>query len=306
MTDFFQNTINSKVQLKGVGLHTGNKVKMNLLPAGPNHGIVFKRIDLKSKNLIPAIFNNVDNAVLCTSIRNEFGVSVSTIEHLMGALIGEKIDNILVEVNSNELPIMDGSAKEFVKQLRVAGTKSYDTPKKFIKVLKRCEISRNEKSISLEPHENDLIIDFEIVYKNQLIGTQRKSINVFEDDLDPIYNSRTFCLYEEIDKVNQLGLGKGGSLDNAVVIKGDSVVNEGGLRYADECVMHKILDCMGDLMLTNYKILGKIQCSRGGHQLTNELLREFLSNTSNYSVIEFREKIIPSGRFYIKTVAASA
>ena len=234
MANFFQNTIKSKAQLKGVGLHNGTNVIMNLLPAGPNYGIVFKRIDLKNRNLIPAIFDNVDNAVLCTSIRNEFGVSVSTIEHLMGALIGEKIDNILIEVNSNELPIMDGSAKEFVKQLRAAGIKTYDTPKKFIKVLKRCEINRDGKSISIEPYENDLIIDFEIVYKNQLIGTQRKSINVLEDNLDPIYNSRTFCLYEEIDKVKKLGLGKGGSLDNAVVIKDDSVINKGGLRYTNE------------------------------------------------------------------------
>ena len=133
MANFFQNTIKSKARLKGVGLHSGTKVIMNLLPAGPNYGIVFKRIDLKNRNLIPAIFDNVDNAVLCTSIRNEFGVSVSTIEHLMGALIGEKIDNILIEVNSNELPIMDGSAKEFVKQLRAAGIKTYDTPKSLLK-----------------------------------------------------------------------------------------------------------------------------------------------------------------------------
>jgi len=306
MEDFFQNTIKNKIQLKGLGLHNGKKVTITLLPASPNHGIVFKRVDLKNRNLIPAIFDNVSSSVLCTSIQNEFGATVSTIEHLMGALMGEKIDNILVEVNSDELPIMDGSAKEFVKQLRTAGTKTYDTPRKFIKVLKKCEINRDKKNISIEPCESDLIIDFEIVYKNQFIGTQRKLINVLKEELDPIYNSRTFCLHEEIDKVKKMGLGKGGSLDNAVVIQDNSVMNSGGLRYKDECVMHKILDCMGDLMLANYKILGKIQCSRGGHQLTNELLREFFSNNDNYSVVEFVEKKIPSGRFYTKAVAASA
>ena len=137
MTNFFQNTIKSKVQLRGVGLHSGEKVIMNLLPAAPNHGIVFKRIDLENRNLISAVFDNVNNAILCTSIQNEFGVSVSTIEHLMGALIGEKIDNVLIEVNSEELPVMDGSAKEFVKQIRTSGIKTYDTPKKFIKVLQK-------------------------------------------------------------------------------------------------------------------------------------------------------------------------
>ena len=306
MSDFFQSTIKDRIQFKGVGLHNGKNVTINLVPAAPNHGIVFKRTDLKNKNLIPAIFDNVNTSVLCTSIQNEFGASVSTVEHLMGALIGEKIDNILVEVNSNELPIMDGSAKDFVREIKKTGTKAYDSPRKFIKVLKRCEINKDGKSISIEPCENDLIIDFEIVYKNQFIGTQRKSINVLKDDLSPVYNSRTFCLYEEIDKIKKMGLAKGGTLDNAIVIKNDSIINKSGLRYTDECVMHKILDCMGDLMLANHKILGKIQCSRGGHQLTNEMLREFFSNSDNYSIVEFKEKKIPSGRFYTKTVAASA
>ena len=241
MSSFNQKTIKKPIQFKGVSLHNGKEVIMNLLPAKPYHGIVFKRTDLKTKNLIPADFNRVSQAVLCTIIKNEFGVCVSTIEHLMGALYGEEIDNLLVEVNGSELPILDGSAKHFVKKLREAGIKNYETPKKFIKVLKKFELKKDDKYISIEPYENDLEIDFEIVYKNQFIGSQRKSIKLSKDDLDPIYNSRTFCLYEDIDKIQNQGLGKGGSLENAVIVRDDKVLNEDGLRYKDEFVMHKIL-----------------------------------------------------------------
>jgi UDP-3-O-[3-hydroxymyristoyl] N-acetylglucosamine deacetylase len=306
MSGFFQKTIKSNILFSGVGLHNGKKVTIKLIPAAPNHGIIFKRIDLKAKNLISAVSSNVSNTVLCTSIQNEFGISVKTIEHLMGALYGEEIDNLLIEIDSSELPIMDGSAKEFVEKIKATGIKNYDTPKKFIKVLKKCELFQSNKFISIEPYENDLKIDFEIIYKNQLIGKQRKSISLSSDDLNPIYNSRTFCLFEDIEKIKQQGLGKGGSLENAVVVKGDKALNEEGLRYKDEFVMHKILDCMGDLMLANYKILGKVECSQGGHLLTNALLKEFLSNSKNFSVIEFKEKKLPNNSFYNRPVAVSA
>jgi len=306
MPGFFQKTIKRKIQFKGVGLHNGKKVNMKLVPAAPNHGIVFKRTDLKTKNLIPAVFNNVSKAVLCTNIQNEFGVTASMIEHLMGALYGEEIDNLLVEIDSSEVPIMDGSAKEFIHQIRAADTKNYDTSKKFIKVLKKCELVVDEKFISIEPHENDLKIDFEIIYKNQLISKQRTSVSLSNDNLDQIYNSRTFCLFEDVEKIKRLGLGKGGSLENAVVVGDDKILNEGGLRYKNEFVMHKILDCMGDLMLANYKILGKVKCSQGGHQLTNALLKEFLSESKYFSVVEFKERKLPDSSFYSRPVAASA
>ena len=306
MPSFYQKTIKREIQFKGVGLHNGKKVNMKLVPAAPNHGIVFKRTDLKTKNLIPAILDNVSNAVLCTSIQNEFGVTASMIEHLMGALYGEEIDNLLIEIDSSEVPIMDGSAKEFIKQIRAAGTKNYDTSKKFIKVLKKCELVIEKKFILIEPYENDLKIDFEIIYRNQLINKQRKSVSLSNGDLDLVYNSRTFCLFEDIEKIKRLGLGKGGSLENAVVVEDNKVLNEGGLRYKNEFVMHKILDCMGDLMLANYKILGKVECSQGGHQLTNALLKKFLSNGKYFSVVEFKEKKLPNSTFYSSLVAASA
>ena len=306
MLGFYQKTIKREIQFKGVGLHNGKKVNMNLVPAAPNHGIVFKRTDLKTKNLIPAIFDNVSSTVLCTNIQNGFGVTASMIEHLMGALYGEEIDNLLIEIDSSEVPIMDGSAKEFIKQIRAAGTKNYDTSKKFIKVLKKCELAVDEKFISIEPYENDLKIDFEIIYRNQLINKQRKSVCLSNGDLDLVYNSRTFCLFEDIERIKRLGLGKGGSLENAIVVEDNKVLNEGGLRYKNEFVMHKILDCMGDLMLANYKILGKVKCSQGGHQLTNALLKKFLSNGKYFSVVEFKEKKLPNSTFYSIPVAASA
>ena len=306
MPSFYQKTIKREIQFKGVGLHNGKKVNMKLVPAAPNHGIVFKRTDLKTKNLIPAIFDNVSNSVLCTNIQNEFGVTASMIEHLLGALYGEEIDNLLIEIDSSEVPIMDGSAKEFVYQIRTVGTRDYDTPKKFIKVLKKCELVIDKKFISIEPHENDLKIDFEIVYKNQLISKQRKSVSLSNGDLDSVYNSRTFCLFEDVEKIKRLGLGRGGSLENAVVVGDDKVLNDGGLRYKNEFVMHKILDCMGDLMLANYKILGKVRCSQGGHQLTNALLKKFLSDSKYFSVVEFKEKKLPNSSFYSRPVAASA
>ena len=306
MPSFYQKTIKSAIQFKGVGLHSGKKINMKLVPAAPNHGIVFKRTDVKTKNLIPAIFDNVSKAVLCTNIQNEFGVTVSTIEHLMGALYGEEIDNLLVEIDSSEVPIMDGSAKEFIYQIRAVGTKNCDTLKKFIKVLKKCELVIDKKFMSIEPYENDLKIDFEIIYKNQLISKQRKSVSLSNGDLDPVYNSRTFCLLKDVEKIKRLGLGRGGSLENAVVVGDDKILNEGGLRYKNEFVMHKILDCMGDLMLANYKILGKVKCSQGGHQLTNALLKEFLSDSKYFSVVEFKEKKLPNSSFYSRPVAASA
>ena len=306
MSSFYQKTIKREIQFKGVGLHNGKKVNMKLVPAAPNHGIVFKRTDLKTKNLIPAIFDNVSNSVLCTNIQNEFGVTASMIEHLLGALYGEEIDNLLIEIDSSEVPIMDGSAKEFVHQIRAVGTREYDTSKKFIKVLKKCELVIEKKFILIEPYENDLKIDFEIIYRNQLINKQRKSVSLSNGDLDLVYNSRTFCLFEDIEKIKRLGLGKGGSLENAVVVEDNKVLNEGGLRYKNEFVMHKILDCMGDLMLANYKILGKVECSQGGHQLTNALLKKFLSNGKYFSVVEFKEKKLPNSTFYSSLVAASA
>ena len=306
MPSLNQKTIKNNIEFSGVGLHSGLKVKINLIPAPPNHGIVFKRIDLKSKNKINANFENVADATLCTTIQNEFGTCVSTIEHLMGVLRGEEIDNMLIEIDSAEMPIMDGSAKQFIEKIRAVGLKSYDISKKYIKILKKVEFKNNKKFISIEPCENDLILDFEIVYKNPLIGKQRKKISLLKNELDEVYNSRTFCLFEDIEKVKKMGLGKGGSLENAIVVQDDKVLNKDGLRYENEFVLHKILDCLGDLALSNYTILGKVVCSHGGHKLTNDFLRRFFADKNNYSIIEVSEKKLPNTVIYNKSLAAIA
>ena len=288
-----QKTINKDITFKGVGLHSGLEVTMILKPAAPNSGIIFKRTDLKKNNIIiPNIFN-VSSAVFCTTISNEDGASVSTLEHLMGALFGLGVDNVLIEIDNYEVPILDGSAKIFVEEILKVGIKTSSVPIKIIKIEKKIEFIDGNKKISIEPSKVSLDIDFELKYENALIGEQRNLIKVYESNLSDIYNSRTFCLYEDIEKLKEMGLAKGGNLENAIVVKDDKILNEGGLRNEKEFVNHKILDCMGDLYLAGYKIIGKVVCSQGGHKLTNQLLREVFENDENFSLIEIKEKSLP-------------
>ena len=289
-----QKTINKDLTFKGIGLHSGLAVTMNVKPGAPNSGIIFKRIDLKENNIIiPNIFN-VSSAVFCTTISNKDGASVSTIEHLMGALYGLGIDNALIEIDNQEVPILDGSAKLFVEAISKIGIKNSDVPIKIIKIESKVEFIDGNKTISIEPSKISLDIDFELKYENEIIGTQRNLVKVFESDLSDIYNSRTFCLFEDIEKLKKMGLAKGGNLDNAIVVKNDEILNENGLRNEKEFVNHKILDCMGDLYLAGYKIIGKIVCSQGGHKLTNQLLRKVFQNNENFSLVEITEKHLPN------------
>jgi len=306
MSVLSQKTVNDPLSIKGIGLHTGEPVNIKINPAEPNTGIIFKRTDLNNNNyIIPSVFN-VTNTSFCTTVSNEFGVKVSTVEHLMGALFGLGVDNALIEINSQEVPILDGSAKEFVEKINLTGIKSSNVPIKIIKIEKKISIKDGTKTMSIEPNKISLDIDFEIKYNNELIGTQRNLINVYEEDLSEIYNSRTFCIYEDIEKLKKMNLAKGGSLDNAVVIKDNKVLNEGGLRNNKEFVNHKILDCIGDLYLSGYKIVGKVCCSQGGHKLTNQLLREVFQNKDNFKIIEIKEKNIPHSlinRKYLRSIA---
>tara|TARA_B100000787_G_C16195469_1_gene300480 strand:- start:1870 stop:2790 length:921 start_codon:yes stop_codon:yes gene_type:complete len=293
VSELNQKTIKQDISFKGVGLHSGLEASLILKPAEPNTGIVFKRTDLKENNIIVPNLFNVSSAIFCTTISNESGVSISTIEHLMGALYGMGIDNVLVEINNQEVPILDGSAILFVEAISKVGIKSSDAPIKVIKILKKIEFIDGKKTISIEPSKISLDIDFELKYENDFIGTQRNLINVFESDLTDIYNSRTFCLFEDVEKLREMGLAKGGSLDNAMVVKDNKLLNEKGLRNKKEFVNHKILDCMGDLYLTGYKIIGKITCSQGGHKLTNQLLRKVFEKKENFSLLEIKEKSLP-------------
>ena len=301
-----QKTVKDIISIKGVGLHSGIDVNLTIKPSAANTGIVFKRIDLVDNNIvIPDVFN-VSSAVLCTTISNTHGVSISTLEHLMGAFYGMGIDNALVEIDNEEVPILDGSAKLFVEEIKKVGIETSNEPIKIIKIDKKIEFTDGVKYISIEPSKMSLDIDFELKYENSLIGNQRNTIKVYETDLNEVYNSRTFCLYEDVEKLKNMGLAKGGSLDNAIVVDKNQILNKEGLRNKKEFVNHKILDCMGDLYLAGYKMIGKVVCKQGGHKLTNQLLRKVFQNKENFSILEIKEKNLPHAfinKSHIRSVA---
>ena len=301
-----QKTLKNKISFSGIGIHSGNKVKLTINPAAPNTGIVFRRIDLNKNNLIYPLYNNVVDTTLCTTISNNHGIKVSTIEHLMGAFYGIGIDNAIVELDSQEVPILDGSAKLFVEAINNVGVKFSETPIKIIKINNYVIVEEKKKFISIDKSNVSSDIEFEIKYNNKVIKNQKNKVNIFEDDLIDIFNSRTFCLYKDIEKLKKLNLGLGGSLQNAVVVKEEKILNEEGLRNNLEFVNHKILDCMGDLFLSGYKIIGSVKCSQGGHNLTNQLLRKIFSNKENYSLIEIKGKQLPhtfANYYNLKSIA---
>ena len=288
-----QKTILKPISFSGVGLHSGLNVNLSLKPAEPNTGILFKRIDLKENNILIPSFLNVTNTSLNTTISNDYGVKISTIEHLMGALFGLGVDNVLVEIDNEEVPILDGSAKVFVEKIISSGFKSSETPIKIIKILKDVKFEDGNRFISIKPSTLNLSIDYELKYNNQIIGTQKNKIKVFEDNLNDIFNSRTFCLFEDIEMIKKNGLAKGGSLENAIVVKDSEILNKEGLRNNKEFVNHKILDCIGDLFTSGYRIVGNVFCSQGGHYMTNQLLRKVFENKQNFSIIEIKQKNLP-------------
>ena len=293
MSYLTQKTIKTPVSFNGVALHNGLNVNVTLKSAKPNEGIVFKRVDLKNNNFIYPNYLNVTNTSLNTTIENEHGVKVSTIEHLMGALFGLGIDNAVIEIDNEEVPILDGSAKNFIEKIISSGFEISEEPIKIIKINKKIEYSDGKRFISIEPSKLSLDIDFELRFKNEIIGNQRNKVKVYEDDLTDVYNSRTFCLFEDIEFIKKNGLAKGGSLDNAIVVKDKEILNKDGLRNDKEFVNHKILDCIGDLYTSGYRIIGNVLCSQGGHYLTNQLLRKVFVDKNNFSIIEIREKNLP-------------
>ena len=306
MSYLTQKTVKKNISFSGIALHSGLDVKVCIKPAKPDFGIVFKRVDLNTNNLVYPNFINVTNTSLNTTVENEYGVKVSTIEHLMGALFGLGIDNALIEIDNQEVPILDGSAKNFIEKIISAGFEISESPIKIIKIKKEITYSEGERFISIKPSKLSLDIDFELKYKNPIIGNQKNFVKVYEDDLKDIYNSRTYCLYEDIELIKKNGLAKGGSLDNAVVVKHNEILNPEGLRNHKEFVNHKILDCIGDLYTTGYRIVASIKCSQGGHYLTNQLLRKVFRDKENFSILEIKEKNLPHtliNRNILKSIA---
>ena len=300
MWDKNQKTINAETNFSGIGLHSGEKVDVTLSPANSNSGITFIRTDLEKNNEIEANFKNVSSAKLCTKLQNESGASVSTIEHLMAAFYICGIDNILVNLNGPEVPIMDGSARDFVKIIKDSGLKTLEGKRKFVKIKNKIELKEDGKLINIKPSDSAFEAKFTLNYNNNpLIKSQTNKINFINKNLEEIIDARTFCLYEDIEMIKSIGLAKGGSLDNAIVVQGDKVLNNGGLRSKKEFVNHKILDLVGDFMLSGARVIGSVECIHGGHALTIEFLRKIFSSKTNFDVVQSQSspsnirKIIP-------------
>ena len=288
MSSIFQKTLSKSVSFSGIGLHSGQCSKVKLLPAKEDHGIVFKRVDLNKNNTIKANFANVSSARLCTTLENQNGIKVSTVEHLLAALYIVGVDNALVEINNEEVPIMDGSSKDFLEILEKTELVTQDKKRKYLKISSKIELVDGERKISIEPNSSSLEVDFQLNYENKIIGKQKNIIDFQKDNLLDVSSSRTFCLYEDIEKIKKIGLAKGGSLDNAVVVDNDKVLNKEGLRNKKEFVNHKILDLAGDFILSGYRVIGKVVCYQGGHELTNLFLRKIFSKKSDFKIIELK------------------
>jgi len=289
MFDIYQKTLSKKVSFSGIGLHSGKNSTINIFPANENEGIVFKRIDLNKNNLIKASYKNVSSARLCTTLQNSKGVKVSTVEHLLAALYITGIDNALIEIDNEEVPIMDGSSEDFIKILKKINLVDQFKKRKYLNILNKVELIDGDRKISIEPNKSSLEVSFYLNYKNKIIGKQKNVVDFQKDNLDEVISSRTFCLYEDIEKIKKFGLAKGGSLNNAVVVDDDKILNEDGLRNNKEFVNHKILDLAGDFLLSGYRVLGKVICHQGGHELTNSFLRKVFSTDLAFELIELRD-----------------
>ncbi len=274
----YQKTISKPIFFEGIGLHSGKNTKIKILPAKSDQGIQFKRTDLANNNLIEANYLNVSSAKLCTTLENSHGVKVSTVEHLLAAFYFADIDNALIEINTDEVPIMDGSAKIFLDSFKKLEIKTLPDKRKFLRIKNKVELIDGERKISIEPSDDSLEVEFQLNYCNQIIGKQKNTIDFNKDNIDDVSASRTFCLSKDIEKIKEAGLAKGGSLENAIVVDGEKVLNKNGLRNEKEFVNHKILDLVGDFLLSGFRILGKVKCYQGGHELTNMFLRKLLDS----------------------------
>ena len=299
MNEIYQKTLSEKISFRGIGLHSGKSASINLLPTKEDEGIVFKRTDLKNNNIIKANFRNVSSARLCTTLENEHGIKVSTVEHLLAAFYITGIDNAIVEIDNEEVPIMDGSSKDFINILKKTQLTTQNKKRKYLKISKKIELIDGKRKISIEPNEETLHVSFQLNYENQIIGKQKNQIDFQKDNLDDVISSRTFCLYEDIEKIKKFGLAKGGSLDNAIVVDKKKVLNKDGLRNEKEFVNHKILDLAGDFLLSGFRIIGKVSCDQGGHELTNLFLRKLFNTQSTFQLI-FQNKFVVSKKFQSK------
>ena len=281
----YQQTLSEPLLIEGIGLHSGIEVSMKLIPAESNTGIKFYRTDLKKNNEIDALWSNVSNTQLSTTISNIYGAKVSTIEHLMSALSGLHIDNLKIEINGPEVPIMDGSSKDFVDLIESIPLKNLNQKRKIILIKKNIKVKNDNGKVELKPN-NQFSIDFEIDFPSKIISKQSCQLQLVNGNYKTdIASARTFGFEKDVDKLRSNGLALGGSLENAVVVGENRILNEEGLRFKDEFVRHKILDSIGDLYLAGAPIQGYFLGSKSGHHLNNLLLKSLFSDESNYEFI---------------------
>lgn len=287
-----QRTIKQSVSVTGIGLHKGDKVNMTLRPAPANTGIVYRRVDLVPHADIPARPDMVGDTMLCTCLSNETGESISTVEHLSSALAGLGIDNIIVEVDSNELPIMDGSASPFIFLLQSAGIEDLNAPKKFIKITKPIRVEDDDKWAEFVPYDG-FRVDFEIDFDHPVIRqTKQHMVLDFNSDsyIDEVSRARTFGFLKDLEFMHANNLALGGSMENAVALDEYRVLNQEGLRYDDEFVKHKILDAVGDLYLAGYSIIGELRAYKSGHGVNNQLLNAMLKDQSCWEFVTYEDQ----------------
>ena len=281
---FYQQTISRKGEISGIGLHTGIMITLFIIPLKEDSGILFKRSDLFTKNIITAKFFNVSNTNLCTEISNKHGAKISTIEHIMAALWAMKIDNVLIEVSGPEVPIVDGSSKAFIELIKESGIKVQSKKRNYLKIIKTVKVNIKDKELTIKSSEN-FKISFNINFKNKAVGYQQYSLcNPMQFEKE-ISHARTFGFLNDIAYLRNNGMAKGASLKNSIGIDKNGIINTEGLRYTNEFVRHKILDCIGDLFLSGYQIIGNIEGSKAGHCLNNRILKEIFNNPDTYSII---------------------
>jgi len=280
-----QQTIKESISFSGIGLHSGKQVEMKLVPAEVGHGVKFIRIDKKKDNVIDAVWSNVSETVLSTTISNQSGIKISTIEHLMSALSGLHIDNLIIYINASEVPIMDGSSKPFVDFIEKVGIKVQNKKRKLLNIKKTIEVKKDDSSVKIIPN-NQFSIDFEIDFPSQLVSKQSCQLQLINGNYKTdVAAARTFGFEKDVEYLRSNGLALGGSLENAVVVGENEILNKDGLRYSDEFVRHKILDSIGDLYLAGSPIIGYFFGNKSGHHLNNQLLRKLFSDESNYEYI---------------------
>lgn len=286
-----QTTLKSSIILVGAGLHSGRPARLRVMAAPADFGVEFRRVDITDKdNRIPARFDMVNDTQLCTRLSNNFGVEVATVEHLMAALAGCGVHNAIIEIDGPEVPIMDGSSERFVKEILSVGVVELGAPVKVLRILKAVSVSDGDAFAELSPSD-DFEIDFEIAFEDIAIGEQHHSLNMKNGSfVRELSNCRTFCMFSDVEYMKSIGLARGGSLANAIVIDDGNVLNPEGYRREDECVRHKMLDALGDLALAGVPVIGRYHGVRAGHRMTNLLLHAVFAAPDSFEIVEVNEQ----------------